>query len=180
MPSSTPAPRPAQDIRPAEIPRHLDIVRGLFRDYADSLGVSLDFQDFEAELAGLPGDYAPPRGRLLIAWQADEPVGCVALRPLEQGICEMKRLYVKPEGRATGLGRGLAHRICDEARAAGYERMRLDTLSTLTAARQLYEALGFRVIPPYYFNPIPGVIYLELELARRAPQDPASKTTRVP
>jgi ribosomal protein S18 acetylase RimI-like enzyme len=161
-----PPPPPAQDIRPVEIPRHLGLVRGLFRDYADALGISLDFQDFEAELAGLPGDYAPPRGRLLLAWQADEAVGCVALRPLEQGICEMKRLYVSPAARATGLGRRLAHRICDEARAAGYDRMRLDTLSTMTPARRLYEALGFRPIPPYYFNPIPGAVYLELDFAR--------------
>jgi len=151
-------------IRPAEFPHHLDIVRGLFRDYVSALGVSLDFQDFDAELAGLPGDYAPPRGRLLLAWQSQEPIGCVALRPLGQGICEMKRLYLKPSARQTGLGIQLAQRICAEARAAGYERMRLDTLSTMTAALRLYRSLGFRAIAPYYYNPIPGAVYLELDL----------------
>jgi ribosomal protein S18 acetylase RimI-like enzyme len=155
---------PPIDIRPAEIPHHLDIVRGLFRDYVNALGVSLDFQDFDAELADLPGDYAPPPGRLLLAWQAQEPVGCVALRPLEPGICEMKRLYIKPTVRQTGLGKRLAQRICDEARAAGYERMRLDTLSTMTAALRLYRSLGFREIAPYCYNPLPGAVFLELDL----------------
>jgi ribosomal protein S18 acetylase RimI-like enzyme len=172
-----PALPPAQDIRPAEGPHHLANVRRLFRDYADALGISLDFQDFDAELAQLPGDYAPPQGRLLLAWQADEAVGCVALRPLDEGICEMKRLYVSPAARATGLGRRLAQRICDEARAAGYERMRLDTLSTLTAARRLYEGLGFRPIPPYCFNPIPDAIFLELDLARIPAPDGVAKDT---
>ena len=161
-----PASSPAQDIRPAEGPRHLDLLRGLVRAYAASIGVSLDFQDFDAELEGLPGDYAPPRGRLLLAWQEGEAIGCVALRPLEPGVCEMKRLYVSPAARASGLGRRLAVRICEEARAAGYSRMRLDTLSTMTAALRLYESLGFRPIPAYYFNPIPGAVYLELDLTR--------------
>ena len=161
-----PASSPAQDIRPAEGPRHLDLLRGLFRAYAASIGVSLDFQDFDAELEGLPGDYAPPRGRLLLAWQEGEAIGCVALRPLEPEVCEMKRLYVGPASRASGLGRRLAVRICEEARAAGYSRMRLDTLSTMTAALGLYESLGFRPIPAYYFNPIPGAVYLELDLTR--------------
>ena len=161
-----PASSPAQDIRPAEGPRHLDLLRGLFRAYAASIGVSLDFQDFDAELEGLPGDYAPPRGRLLLAWQEGEAIGCVALRPLEPEVCEMKRLYVGPAARASGLGRRLAVRICEEARAAGYSRMRLDTLSTMTAALGLYESLGFRPIPAYYFNPIPGAVYLELDLTR--------------
>lgn len=153
------------EIRPAEFPRHLDIVRGLFSDYATALGVSLDFQDFDAELAGLPGDYSPPQGRLLLAWRAQEAIGCVALRPLEQGVCEMKRLYLKPAARQAGLGKQLAQRICAEARAAGYDRMRLDTLSTMTAALRLYQSLGFRPIPAYYYNPIPGAVYLELDLA---------------
>ena len=153
------------DIRPAEFPRHRELVRGLFRDYVDALGVSLEFQEFEAELADLPGDYAPPRGRLLLGWQGQELLGCVALRPLAPGVCEMKRLYLKPSARQTGLGRQLAQRICAEARAAGYDRMRLDTLSTMTAALRLYRALGFRPIPPYYYNPIPGAVYLELDLA---------------
>jgi ribosomal protein S18 acetylase RimI-like enzyme len=153
-------PAPAPDIRPA--------VRGLFRDYVAALGVSLDFQDFDAELAGLPGDYAPPHGRLLLAWQSDEPVGCVAIRPLEPGICEMKRLYLKPSARSSGLGKRLALSICDEARAAGYAHMRLDTLSTMTSALRLYESLGFRVIAPYYYNPLPGAVYLELDLRMNA------------
>ena len=161
-----PASSPAQDIRPAEGPRHLDLLRGLFRAYAASIGVSLDFQDFDAELEGLPGDYAPPRGRLLLAWQEGEAIGCVALRPLEPEVCEMTRLYVGPAARASGHGRRLAVRICEEARAAGYSRMRLDTLSTMTAALGLYESLGFRPIPAYYFNPIPGAVYLELDLTR--------------
>lgn len=152
------------EIRPAEFPHHLDLVRGLFRDYVDALGVSLDFQDFDAELSDLPGDYAPPGGRMLLAWQGQEVLGCVALRPLATGICEMKRLYLKPTARQTGLGKQLAQRICAEARAAGYERMRLDTLSTMTAALRLYRSLGFRPIPPYYYNPIPGAVYLELDL----------------
>jgi ribosomal protein S18 acetylase RimI-like enzyme len=158
-------------IRPAEIPRHLDIIRGLFRDYAAALGISLDFQDFDSELAALPGDYAPPRGRLLLAWRAEQPVGCVALRPREPGVCEMKRLYLAPAARRSGLGKQLAQRICDEARAAGYDRMRLDTLSTMTAALRLYESLGFRPIPAYYFNPIPGAVYLELDLTTSASTD---------
>jgi ribosomal protein S18 acetylase RimI-like enzyme len=161
-------PAPAPDIRPAEVPRHLDIVRGLFRDYVEALGVSLDFQDFDAELVDLPGDYAPPQGRLLLAWQSDQPVGCVALRPLEQGICEMKRLYLKPSARASGLGKRLALRICDEARAAGYTHMRLDTLSTMTSALRLYESLGFKAIAPYCYNPLPGAVYLELDLCANA------------
>ena len=160
-----PVPPAAQAIQPADFPRHLDVVRGLFRAYADSLGISLDFQDFDAELASLPGDYCPPRGRLLLAWQQDQAVGCVALRPLEPGICEMKRLYVSPAARSGGLGRRLAARICEEGRLAGYRCMRLDTLSTMTAARRLYESLGFRPIGPYCFNPIPGAVYLERDLA---------------
>ena len=164
-----PEPLPAYDIRPAEFPLHLDVVRGLFRDYASALGISLDFQDFDAELAELPGDYAPPRGRLLLAWQAQQPVGCVALRPLADGVCEMKRLYLAPGARRSGLGRALAERICEEGRAAGYERMRLDTLSTMTAALRLYRSLGFHPIPAYYFNPIPGAVYLERDLVSQVP-----------
>src|SRR5690606_1012278 len=152
------------DIRAARFPQEADTVRRLFRAYADSLGISLDFQDFEAELAGLPGDYAPPAGRLLLAWQGEEAVGCAALRSLEGDLCEMKRLYVTPQGRATGLGRALAIRICDEAREAGYRAIRLDTLPGMVAAQGLYRALGFRPIPAYTFNPVPGAIFMEREL----------------
>lgn len=153
------------DIRPAELPRQLELVRDLFCAYAASLDISLAFQDFESELATLPGDYAAPAGRLLLAWQEGQPVGCVALRLLENDIGEMKRLYVRPQARATGLGHRLARRICQEARAAGYRRIRLDTLSTMTSARRLYATLGFRPIPAYCFNPIPGAVFLELDLS---------------
>jgi len=153
-------------INPAALPQHLDLVRRLFRDYAASLPVSLDFQDFDSELAALPGDYQPPGGRLLLAWHEDQAVGCVALRPLERGICEMKRLYVTPAARATGLGRRLAERICSEARAAGYLRMRLDTLASMSVARRVYRSLGFRGIDPYCFNPLPDAVFLELDLTQ--------------
>ena len=156
------------DIRLADFPRDLECVRALFRDYAASLDISLDFQDFDSELLGLPGQYALPRGRLLLAWPAGEAlgeaVGCVALRPLEGPICEMKRLYVSPRARASGLGRRLAEDICAHARTAGYSRMRLDTLPSMSAARRVYGSLGFRPIPSYCFNPVPDTVFLERDL----------------
>jgi ribosomal protein S18 acetylase RimI-like enzyme len=152
------------EIRPAEIPRDLDEVRSLFREYAGSLNIDLCFQDFEAELAGLPGKYAPPKGRLLLAWSGAEAVGCIALRPLDSAACEMKRLYVRPKARGERLGRRLAERICEEARSAGYSRICLDTIPSMTAAIKLYTSLGFKPIEPYVFNPVPGAIYLALEL----------------
>jgi GNAT superfamily N-acetyltransferase len=152
------------NIRPAELPDDVPVVRRLFREYADALGVDLCFQGFEAELASLPGAYAPPRGRLLLAWQQGEAVGCVALRPVDEQTCEMKRLYVRPAMRAEGLGRRLAERVCSEARAAGYRRICLDTLPAMAAAVHLYGALGFKAIEPYVFNPVAGVMFLGPDL----------------
>jgi ribosomal protein S18 acetylase RimI-like enzyme len=148
------------EIRAAELPRDLNEVRELFREYADSLSTDLGFQDFEAELAAIPGKYEPPRGRLLLAWSGTEAVGCVALRPLDRDTCEMKRLYVRPKLRGQRLGRRLAERICQEACAAGYSRICLDTLPTMGEAIKLYTALGFQPIEPYVYNPIPGAIFL--------------------
>jgi putative acetyltransferase len=139
-------------------------VRWLFEEYAESLNTDLGFQDFSAELAGLPGGYAPPQGRLLLALDGHLPAGCVALRQLDGEICEMKRLYVRPRYRGTGLGRVLAERVIAEAKLAGYRQMRLDTLPGMTAARLLYQQLGFREIPPYRHNPIAGTAFLELML----------------
>jgi ribosomal protein S18 acetylase RimI-like enzyme len=139
--------------------------RRLFRAYADWLAVDLCFQDFERELAILPGAYAPPQGRLLLARVGGEAAGCVALRPLEPGVCEMKRLWIEPGFAGAGLGRDLAEAIVTAARQAGYQRMRLDTIpERMPAAQHLYRSLGFAEIPPYYDNPLPGVVMLELEL----------------
>ncbi len=143
---------------------HVDHVRTLLREYEQSLGIDLAFQGFAQELAHLPGVYAPPRGRLLLALDGDAPVGCVALRPIDDEICEMKRLYLRPSLRGKGAGRMLAGRIIDEARAIGYRTMRLDSLPAMKEAIALYEALGFRKIAPYYTNPVPGTVYLERTL----------------
>ena len=152
------------DIGPAQGVEDMEAVRMLFVEYQTALGVDLCFQGFDRELAGLPGDYAPPGGRLLVARADGEAVACVALRPLGTGTCEMKRLYVRSSQRGLGLGRALAEAVIDEARRAGYERMRLDTLPSMTEAAALYERLGFRDIEPYYENPVAGARFLQLEL----------------
>lgn len=155
-------------LRPAETAADLAHVRRLFRDYAASLNVSLCFQDFEGELAGLPGSYAPPRGRLLLAWRSGVPAGCVGLRPLGPDVCEMKRLYVPPGHRGFAIGRTLATSVIGAARDIGYTVMRLDTLPRLEAAIALYRSLGFVEIPAYYDNPLDDVRYFETRLQPEA------------
>ena len=152
------------EISAAAASRDIDEARALFREYQAAIGVDLCFQGFEAELAALPGDYAPPRGRLLLARNSDLVAGGVALRPLADGDCEMKRLYVRTEFRATGLGRMLAERLIAEAQAIGYRRMCLDTLPTMTSAQRLYVSLGFVDIAPYRPNPIGGTRFMGLAL----------------
>ena len=146
----------------------LDATRDIFREYAAGLGVDLCFQSFDAELAGLPGDYAPPRGALLLAMIEGQVAGCVALRPLDNvdyaNAAEMKRLYVRKAFRGFGLGRQLVEAIMDAARLAGYNSILLDTLDDMEAAPALYDELGFEDIPPYYHNPIAGAHYLRAVL----------------
>jgi ribosomal protein S18 acetylase RimI-like enzyme len=150
---------------PADTPPRIEAARALFVEYAGSLGVDLAFQNFEDELRGLPGAYAPPGGRLRLALAGDIAVGCAALRRIDDAVCEMKRLYVAPAARGTGLGRRLALDVIEIAREIGYERMRLDTLPSMKTAQALYEQLGFREIAPYRVNPVPGARFLELDLA---------------
>lgn len=149
-------------------PEELAAAREIIREYAGSLGVDLAFQQIDAELAGLPGDYGPPRGALLLASVDEAVAGCCALRPLDEAdypnACEMKRLYVRKAFRGFGLGRQLAERTLDAARSMGYDCILLDTLNDMEAARALYDELGFRDIPPYYHNPIAGAHYLKADL----------------
>jgi ribosomal protein S18 acetylase RimI-like enzyme len=154
----------------ARFPEQLEVVRSIFREYAQSLGIDLGFQQFDDELAGLPGKFAAPRGRVLLASNDAHDdggiVGCVAMRPIGDTTCEMKRLYVRPAGRGLHVGRQLATQICATAREAGYRRMRLDTLPSMHAALRLYASLGFEPIDTYVFNPIPGAIFLGCDLTR--------------
>jgi putative acetyltransferase len=152
-------------ISQAESPAQIAQARELFLEYAQSLGFSLCFQSFDQELAGLPGDYAPPDGRLLLAEYEGQLSGCVALHKLEAGVCEMKRLYLRVQFRGKGLGRALAETVIAEARAVGYDRLRLDTVEpVMKDAVAMYRRLGFREIAPYRANPIAGALYMELKL----------------
>jgi len=156
---------PVRQIFQATTDEHINAARTLFEEYAASLGFSLCFQNFDQELANLPGDYAPPSGRLLLAIEDDQLAGCIALRKLERGACEMKRLFVRPAHRATGLGRFLAASIIDEASKLGYTHMRLDTIpGKMDKAIALYQSIGFVEIEPYCKNPVEGAKFMELKL----------------
>jgi putative acetyltransferase len=151
-------------IRPADGPDDMQSVRELFQEYAASLDIDLCFQAFEEELATLPGKYAPPAGRLLLAVEDAEKAGCVALRPIGDGIAEMKRLYVRPAFRGRGVGRLLIAALLDESKQAGYTRVRLDTLPSMGAAITLYRSFGFYDIPPQPGHAVPGTLFLERRL----------------
>ena len=149
----------------AERPEEFAVARELFEEYAAALGVDLCFQNFGRELNNLAAEYGPPEGRLLLASAAGEPVGCVGVRQLAVGVCEMKRLYVRPRARGTGLGRLLANEIVGAARELGYGSMRLDTLPSMKEAVPLYRSLGFKETESYRYNPVEGTIYMELDLS---------------
>jgi putative acetyltransferase len=142
----------------------LDEIKSLFQEYTASLGFDLCFQEYEKEYEGLPGEYAPPQGRLYLAKYNGASAGCVALRRLEENICEMKRMYVKPAFRGKGIGRVMAETVISVARDIGYKRMRLDTIDTMKEAITLYTSFGFKPIPPYRHNPIKGAYFMELVL----------------
>ena len=149
----------------AETPQHIETIRGLFREYESWLGLDLCFQGFEEELRTLPGKYVSPDARLYLACVDDKPVGCIAMRKLDDGICEMKRLYLRSEARGLGLGNRLVERLINDARTIGYQKMRLDTHPPkMGKAVKLYESHGFKPIPPYYENPHESVLYMELVL----------------
>lgn len=159
VPSSQPA------IRPPDGQGEIEIVRALFREYQAELKLTPCFEGFAGELAGLPGEYAPPAGRILLAWEADRPAGCVALRRVDEATAEMKRLYIRPPFRRGGWGRRLTEALLEEARGIGYRRVRLDTLPIMAAARALYADLGFQPIAAYRDVGVPGAIFLAKELS---------------
>lgn len=143
----------------------LESIRALFREYAEFVGGGLPLHDFEGELARLPGEYGPPDGRLMMAVEKGDAVGCVALRRLGSATCEMRRLYVRATFRGAGVARALTEGVIGAARRMGYHRMQLETLPMMWSARSLYRSMGFREITPYYQNPLPGAVYMELRLA---------------
>lgn len=148
----------------AQAKEQIEVARGLFVEYAESLNFDLCFQNFQKEVDDLPGEYASPAGRLLLAVVDEETAGCIALRKISDDVCEMKRLYVRPKFRGKGIGRNLARTIIDDARAIGYTRMRLDTLSSMKEAIALYQSLGFTTIEPYRHNPLEGALFMQLTL----------------
>lgn len=152
------------DLVKVKTDEQLDNIRELFKEYEESLGFDLHFQDFNEEYAGLPGEYAPPDGCLLLALYKDLVAGCVALRKMQEGICELKRMYVRPQYRRKGIGRAMVQEIIAQARAIGYSRVRLDTINTMKEAIVLYRSLGFKEIKAYRYNPIDGANYMELIL----------------
>jgi predicted N-acetyltransferase YhbS len=156
--------------------RRAGVARELFREYQVELGIDLGFQGFEAEVASLPGPYAPPSGCLLLADLAGRPVGCVGLRPIGPGVAGLKRLFVRTDARGRGIARDLAWAALAHARAQRYERVVLDTLSTMAAAQRLYRSLGFRETEPYTVNPVPGARFMALDLGTRAPTRTAGKS----
>jgi GNAT superfamily N-acetyltransferase len=157
------------EIKPASFPEDLERVAAIFREYVASPIVSLDFQDYEAEFASLPGKYATPEGRVLLAWKDGAIAGCAALRKVDGNMCEMKRVYIRPTARGEGLGRRLIESILAEAREAGYSRICLDVLPEFVAAQSIYESLGFRPAPPVTFNPVPNTKFLGLDLISSPP-----------
>jgi len=151
-------------IENADTPELVRLARELFVEYSESLGVDLCFQGFAEELARLPGEYARPAGRLMLALNDRRAVGCGALRPIDDRVCEMKRVYLQPSVRGKGAGRVLIGTLIETAREIGYEQMRLDTLPSMARAMEIYRSLGFKEIAPYRVNPVPGASFLELEL----------------
>jgi ribosomal protein S18 acetylase RimI-like enzyme len=168
-------------IAPVRTDNDLAATAALFVAYAASLDVDLSYQDFEVELATMPGLYAPPDGELMLARALDgKPVGCVALRPIASGRCEMKRLYVSPLARGRGLGKALAEAAIDAAERIGYREMRLDSLPSMADAQALYRKLGFDVVEPYYDSPVPGTVFMRRRLKRRSRRAASRRCARRP